>query len=436
MRTYFVLRTFLTIASVATIVGGVAAEATGANAVTVTPDMRSPTGGIQEALDSLGDAGGIVSIPAGEYLLRQSIRVRSDQTLQGVGENTILRKNKQVGSKLAAVTMGSKAIVEDASGFSAGDEIGFFDRTTVGWLHGHANVTAIASNVLSLNKNPGGKFDPDNGGAVINYFPAISGHDVSNVIIRNLSIDGQPQENPGPSVVSERPPRTPADLGFTFAAIDLIRVSDSRVENVRVRGWPADGISVQGKGSVQGKYRGNVVTKCYVENCRGPGFHAGGRLEDSEFYENEARENLGDGFYFCAWVTRITVRNNRFIANKGSGIGGLGDSGDKENIVEHNLCDRNGTNGISLWDGEKNTARNNVCSNNSQREPGRWSGIALSKTEMSVISGNVCFDDQETPTQKHGIEELANSRGNTFADNNCRGNLQSNFKLSGTNTKP
>ncbi|MBI3463091.1 MAG: right-handed parallel beta-helix repeat-containing protein [Planctomycetes bacterium] len=383
----------------------------------------------------MGADGGLVTIPPGEYLLRQAIRIRSGVSLQGAGEKTILRKNKQVGSKLTAVTSGTTARVEDATGFHAGDQIGFFDRTTVGWLHGQAIVKGVQGNELLLSKDPGGKFDPANGGAVINYFPAISGRDVSHVVLRDLTIDGRADENPGPGVVSERATGKPPELSFIFAAVDLIRVSDSRVENVRVKGWPADGISVQGKGSVPGKYRGNVVTKCYVENCRGPGFHAGGRLQDSEFSENEARGNLGDGFYFCAWVTRITVRNNKFIGNQGSGVGGLGDSGDIENVVENNLCERNGTNGISLWDGENNTVRNNICVDNSQREPGRWSGIALAKTEKSVVSGNRCFDDQPTKTQKHGIEESANSRGNTFTNNDCRGNAQSGLKLPGKDSQ-
>ncbi|MGH7947292.1 MAG: glycosyl hydrolase family 28-related protein, partial [Opitutaceae bacterium] len=101
-------------------------------AVTVTPNAQSPTAGIQEAVDALGTSGGVVTIPPGEYLLRRAIRIRSGVTLQGAGEKTILRKNKQVGSKLTAVTAEARAQVEDATGFHAGDEIGFFDRKTVG----------------------------------------------------------------------------------------------------------------------------------------------------------------------------------------------------------------------------------------------------------------------------------------------------------------
>jgi hypothetical protein len=109
-----------------------------------------------------------------------------------------------------------------------------------------------------------------------------------------------------------------------------------------MKGRPADGIGLQ-IGSR------NVVRHCVVEDCRGPGFHAGGRETDSEFSDNVARGNLGDGFYFCAWVTRVAVKNNKFTGNKENGIGGLGDSSDTGKMVEGNLCRENDGNGISLW---------------------------------------------------------------------------------------
>src|SRR5262249_32867930 len=145
-------------------------------AVVVKPSTDSPTGGIQEAIDSLSPGGGVVTIPAGEYLLRQSIRLRDGMTLQGSGEATVLRKNKQFGSKLKDTNSGKTIQVRDASGFHAGEEIGLFDRTSVGWLHGHGVIIEVKGNELFLHKNPGAKFDPANGAAVINYFPAISGH--------------------------------------------------------------------------------------------------------------------------------------------------------------------------------------------------------------------------------------------------------------------
>jgi len=394
--------------------------------VTAKLDAQSPTAGIQEAIDTLDRNGGVVTIPSGEYLLRQSIRVRSYVTLQGSGEKTVLRKVKQLGSKLAAeADAESRSIqVENASGFRQGDEIGIFDRTTVGWLHGHAIVKAVRGNELLLDRRLGRAFGPANGAAVINYFPAITGHGLTKVVLKDLTIDGRAEDNPGPAVVSAREKRKPPDLGFTFAAINLLEMTDGRIEGCRVNGWPADGVSLQ-KGSR------NLVTKCVVLNCRGPGYHAGGRETDCEFSYSEARGNHGDGFYFCAWVTRAKVKNNKFIGNEENGIGGLGDSGDIDNVVENNLCQENALCGIALWDGASNTVKNNTCANNSRASPGQWSGIRLSKTDKSVVSGNRCFDSQQTKTQKHGIEESADCRENTIMGNDCRGNARQGLALAG-----
>src|SRR4029079_12882501 len=84
-----------------------AARAPGAESprsISVEPNADSPTAGIQEAIESLGPQGGLVKLGPGEYLLRQSIRVRSNLTMEGAGEATVLRKSQQAGSKLAVRT--------------------------------------------------------------------------------------------------------------------------------------------------------------------------------------------------------------------------------------------------------------------------------------------------------------------------------------------
>src|SRR5436190_3778164 len=404
----------------------VASAADQPTAVAVQPNSASPAAGIQEAIDALGPAGGVVTIPVGEYLLRQSVRVRSNLTIEGAGPQTVLRKGQQAGSKLAAPAGDQdRAVrVESAAGFAAGDEIGIYDRTTVGWEHSHAIIKEIRGNELLLNRRIARAFDPTAGATVINYFPAISGLNVSHVVIKDLTIDGRPNENPGPAAVNPRAADKPPELGFTFAAINLVDVTDSRIESCRVKGWPADGISLQ-RGS------GNRVTKCLVENCRGEGYHPGGGLRDTEFSDSEARANLANGFFFCARVERVTVKGNKFIGNQGNGIGDLGHSDDKDNVVENNLCEANGKSGIQLWDGGGNTVKGNTCVNNSQSSRGRFSGITLIATTNSTVSENRCLDNQPTKTQKHGIEELPNCRENAITDNEARTSALSGFSLLG-----
>jgi len=392
----------------------------------VQPNLESPTAGIQEAIDSLGPQGGVVKLVPGDYPLRQSIRVVSNLTIEGAGEQTVLRKGKQVGSKLAARAgdQDRSLRVELAAGLQVGDEIGVFDQKTVGWEHQHAIIKQINGNELVINRRVGREFDPATGAAVINYFPAISGLKAANVVIKGLTIHGRGEDNPGPSLIAARAERTPPELGFTFAAINLIEANDSHVENCHVKEWPADGISLQ-RGS------GNRVTNCVVERCRGEGLHPGGGLSDSEFSDCIARSNLANGLFFCARVQRVAVKRNKFIGNQGNGIGDLGHDGDTNNVVESNRCEANGKNGIQVWDGTGNTLRNNECLNNSQSSPGRFSGIWLAGTTESIVSANRCFDNQATRTQKHGIEELANCNQNTITDNEAGPSTAASLMLLG-----
>jgi parallel beta-helix repeat protein len=239
--------------------------------------------------------------------------------------------------------------------------------------------------------------------------------------LKDLALEGQPNGDPH-GALAER------YLGFTFAAIHVVHATDARLEGCRIRGWPSDGISMQ-----QGA--GNTVTGCWVQQCRGHGFHPGGGLRDSAFDQNLARGNGQDGLYFCMKVQHVIVSGNRFLENQWNGIGGLGDWGDQYNLVTNNVCQANGQNGIWVVDGANNTVANNICVNNSQKSPGQYSGILLNTTADTIVTGNRCLDDQETKTQKHGIVEFASCHGNLIANNHCRGNAQAGLALAGKDSQ-
>ncbi|MBM3890038.1 MAG: hypothetical protein FJ388_13055 [Verrucomicrobia bacterium] len=391
----------------------------------------SPTAGIQEKIDALPAAGGVVDLPPGEYVVRQSIRLRSNVTVQGAGAKTVLRKTTQAESKLGALAEPrSRSIrVVNASGFAEGMGIAIRDKEAMGWNVGQAIVTSVRGSELLLDRPLPRTYDPAKKGFVIHAFPALTANGASRIVIKNLLIQDDtirdlslhgPLDNPRA--------RWGVVLPFTVAAIHLVDAADSRVEGCSVLGWWSDGISLQRGAS-------NTIERCVVQKCGGKGFHPGGGLHDSVFSRNVARGNGDDGLYFCAKVQRVTVRDNEFIGNKANGIGGLGDVGDKFNTVTNNLCADNGLNGIQLCDGGHNTVVNNICRNNSQSAPGRYSGIWLRNTADSVVTGNRCFDNQPVKTQKNGIEELPDCRSNLITGNNCRNNAQSGLVLAGRDSQ-
>src|SRR5262249_44702121 len=86
---------------------------------------QSPTGGIQEAIDSLPPGGGLVAVPPGEFRLRQSVHVPSHVTLRGAGGSTVLRRAKHAECQLSAPTKpGDTSVrVADAGPVREGDEV-------------------------------------------------------------------------------------------------------------------------------------------------------------------------------------------------------------------------------------------------------------------------------------------------------------------------
>lgn len=421
------MNSFIAVSFLLSATVGVAAPATTNRVSTAHPD-------IQKAVDSLPEDGGVVVLAPGEYPLRQSIRLRSNITLQGAGPTTVLRKLKHAESKLAAIASARSRTVQvlNAKGFAEGDQVAIRDRDAMGWNVAQAIIARVEGNLLHLDRPLPRTYDPAKFGFVIHVFPAITAERASGIVIKNLTIRDDsvrdlsvfgPLDNPRAKWLPVLP--------FHVAAIHFNHVSDSRVEDCHVIGWLSDGISIQG-GSVQGPSAGNVaVTGCVVEKCGGKGIHPGGGLHDSVFSRNISRHNGDDGFYFCAAVKRVTVSGNRFIGNKGNGIGGLGDSGDTHNVVTNNLICANGQHGIQMNGGDHNTVVDNIVQNNSQSAPGQYSGISLRMTHNNIVACNRCFDDQKTKTQKCGIEELAGCHDNTLTDNHCHGNAQADVLLAG-----
>ena len=387
----------------------------------------SPTAGIQEAINALPQSGGTVKLPPGDYVLRQPIVLRSNVTLAGAGPSTVLRKTRYAETMLAApAQQRSQSVrVANPAGFAAGDPVAIRDQRAMGWNVVQAIIKTVQGNELLLDRPMPRTCDPAKHGFVVLCFPAVTCNRASAITLkdfairedhtRDLSVHGALDLN-NPRV------RFAVGLPFPLAAIQLVDATDTRVERVFVCGWMSDGISLQ-------RGANDTVVNCLVEKCAGKGLHAGGGLHDSLFFHNVSRNNDDDGFFFCAKNQKLTVSENTLINNKAHGIGGLGESGDKFNTVTKNVISGNGLHGIQMWDGDNNTVTDNTVSNNSQSAPGRFSGIWLGKTSLSVVKGNRCFDDQPTKTQKRGIEELADCRDNQIGGNQCHGHAQKDVVL-------
>lgn len=78
---------------------------------------------LQAAVDYVGNlGGGVVEIGPGSYLMRDSLHLRSRVTVRGAGEKTVLKKDREVRSPLAADSDFGEAaiIVQNPAGFAVG----------------------------------------------------------------------------------------------------------------------------------------------------------------------------------------------------------------------------------------------------------------------------------------------------------------------------
>ncbi len=362
------------------------------------------TGGIQEAIDALPESGGVVLIPPGRRLLRRSVRLRSGVTLRGEGPASVLARPAEIDVPLAEPTDGSRTSCRVArlGGLKVGDQIAIRDRENYGWWVTHAVIKSIRGCRLGLGLLHGKaeyRYLPRRGGRVSNWLAAIWLRDVHDVTIEGLTIQG-----------SAAPRRKVYD--FVVAAVHSRNAQRLRVADVTIRDWPGDGIGVQGG-------REAIVSGCIVENCAGHGFHPGTGLTESCWSGNIARGNTRDGLFFCLRVSHTVVRGNVFVGNGGHGIGGLTDP-DRDNVVADNICADNGCHGIDADKAVAAVITGNLCRNNSRRRPGRFAGIYLAGHRDCAVTGNICIDDQDSPTQRRGISIGEPGGDNLVANNHCR----------------
>lgn len=399
------------------------------SAVTVSYDMSSMTGGIQEAIDKLPPEGGEVFIPAGTYTLRAPVYLRSNIQLTGSGVMTILKHAGEINSFLAedAFSGQNKIVVKDASAFKVGMGILLKDNTcndleVYSVRNFVRKIVNIKEDTLILDDYLIRDYNVDNSARAVNTFPIIaidgahsdSSTQISNVIIENLKIDGNSQN------VNY--------YSFIQSGILLFKVSDSIIRNLWVENVNGDGISDQGYCiDTRNKIQNNIIT-----NSGLTGIHLGSGNRYAMVTNNIIRDCKANGITLCWGVQYAAISDNTIYHNKMNGIGDINDNpygGDKFNIIKNNVITYNGFNGIEFGDNQKfstsTIVANNVIMNNSKAEVGKYSGISIKNTSDIIISNNVIQDGQENKTQKYGIYINGICNNNTISENILYGNLVS-----------
>jgi parallel beta-helix repeat protein len=313
---------------------------------------------LQAAVDYVaGLGGGVVEIGEGEYLMHDSLHVRSNVTVRGRKGKTILRKADAAVSRLALDgDFGEQQITLDApSGFAVGSGVAIWDDNAGGFHTTVARITGRRGNTFSIDTPLLADCMVGDHAKAATIFPVVSGSNIQGAQVEDLVIEGAKATNPLLN-------------GCRGAGIFLFRGFSTAIRGCAVRGYNGDGISFQQSNDV-------TVVDCVSEDNTELGLHPGSGSQRPVMRDNLARRNGKDGLYLCWRVRHGVFENNRLESNGRFGIS-IGHK-DSDNVLRGNRVTHNGSDGVCFRDEptgmspHRNRLEKNVIEDN-----GRASGTA------------------------------------------------------------
>ncbi len=330
---------------------------------------------LQAAVDYVGNlGGGVVEIGPGEYLMRDSLHLRSRVTVRGAGADTILKKAPEVRAPLVADgDFGEAAItVADASGFTIGTGVYVGSKTQRGFHGVCATILNQKEAYFTLSRAMNADIMVRDDGFAASVYPVISGYHLEDARVENLTVDGNRSQNP-----------TLVD-GCRTAGIFLYRGDHTTITKCVVRDYNGDGISFQQSNDV-------TVHACVVERCAGFGLHPGSGSQRPTVTRCQAMNNDNDGFFFCWRVRGGRAEENRLEGNGGYGMS-IGHK-DSDNFVRRNTIIGNQKGGV-YWRRETNpmAAHRITFEENTVRDNQHWGLFIDGATEGTIIRRNTIVD--------------------------------------------
>ena len=360
---------------------------------------------LQAAVDYVaGLGGGTIEIGAGEFVMRDSLHLRSFVTVRGVRGKTILRKAKAVSSPLALDgDYGEEQItVVNPDGFKVGDGVAIWDSNARGFHTTVARITGCSGNTFSIDTPLNADCMVANKAQAATVFPVISGYNLEGVRVENLIIEGNKEEN----VYLD---------GCRGGGIFLYRGFGTVVENCVVRNYHGDGISFQQSNDV-------LVQGCVSEDNAGLGLHPGSGSQRPVVRECIARRNGEDGLYLC-WRVRHGLFEKNILENNGRFGISIGHK-DSDNLLQENKVRANDQDGVYFRNetegmaGHRNRLENNLIENNGVK--GEAAGIRVrGETKDLVFRNNIIRDTRPPGARKQAVGiRIEEPAGKVFLEGN------------------
>lgn len=309
-----------------------------------------------EALESAFEASARMHvslyIPAGTYLIRRPLTLKSGMEVYGDGNATIIRKKAAVWHKLTAVLNADSdvAVLDNIEGYEVGDAM-YISDSYANLTNGAGSARDCSYGVItaidSVNKTVTFKSSLNH---VAGHSGAVKNHAVNCVLstsyavlrswsrdecvgvyVHDLCLDGNRQDNEPMSwcngVIHFDPYSTANRLNVSYKSHTYNHI----ITNCRIINSSFDGISDQGEG-------GLYVKDCVFENGAMHGVHMGTFFDNAIIVGNTMTGNAvrGAGVFFCQGVHNVIVDDNKVsVFNHGCSDEEFGTAG-MHNIIRNN----------------------------------------------------------------------------------------------------
>lgn len=284
---------------------------------------------LQSIIDqAAGRGGGDCELPAGDWVLRRPLELRSGVRVTGAPAGTTLRPVPCQSVALAAEAGYGLYSVRPMNPdlFRVGDAIHVTDDNAGGFYDTNAVVKQVSSaGALILDRPLVHDYLRRSNALISTVFPAIRGEDVERAMVSQLCVRG-PKSNPR------------RISGCRGGGVFLQRCHDVVIDDVSIEEYPGDGISFQHCYQIH-------LHRCTVFGNQGHGLHPGAGSTDTRIESCRVESNGGHGLFFCKQVCGATVAACTFSRNRYGGMSLGGES--RDNTIRDCTIQANGGPGVA-----------------------------------------------------------------------------------------
>ena len=273
------------------------------------------------------NGGGTVKIPAGTYWMKDALHLRSGVHLEG-RPGVVLKKVPSVSSRILPwVGYGQYEFqVSEPGKFKVGMGVTIGDKKAFGFYETVATIIGKSGSIFFIDRPFAHDYSPPAEAWVRSTFPLISGNNVTDVSIRHVTLDGNPQEQFGIN-------------GCRGGGIILLGARQAVIENVEVTNYKGDAISFQQCTDI-------FIRRCHLHHNKGTGLHPGSGSVRYVLADNISEHNSGGGVFYCLRTKYSICENNILRHNSRAGIS-VGEQ-DTDHLIRNNQITDNGEPGILL----------------------------------------------------------------------------------------